>query len=268
MITGMLKSMAKMALSPRPASFRPSPRPRPLIILGNGPSLNQTMETHADALAANPLMAVNYFANSPAFARLKPEFYVLADPHFFSAEADANVDRLTRALNAVDWPMTLFLPRGAACRVENPKVNVERYPLIAAEGPAWFERMAFSARLAMPRPRNVLIPSIMIGCWLGFKEIHIVGADHTWPRTVSVTERNEVVSIQPHFYKEDAREADRIRAVYQNVKLHQLLESWQIAFRSYHLIRSWASRRGIAIYNSTPESFIDAFERRPLPDHD
>lgn len=259
-----LKSLAKLALSARRATFRPSAQERPLIILGNGPGLRGALDSERAALDASPLMAVNFFANTPEFRELRPEFYVLADPHFFAKKDDPNVCRLLRELAAVDWPMTLFIPFGAPAP-EGSALRIERYPLTAAVGAEWLEDAAYDARRGMPRPRNVLIPSIMIGAWLGFREIYLAGADHSWPRTVSVNERNEVVSVQPHFYKEDGRELERIRETYLGVRLHELLESWRIAFRSYHRIQRWASKRGIRIYNSTPGSFIDAFARKPLP---
>lgn len=238
-------------------------RDRALIVLGNGPSLNDTLEHDRAALEAHPLLAVNFFANSPQFRELKPEYYVLADPHFFDNPDDANVAALMRNLAAVDWPMTLFVPYGA--RVSQAGLPALHYfPMTAVEGPAWLEAAAYSARRGMPRPRNVLIPSIMTGIWLGYKEIYIVGADHTWPAQVSVNERNEVVTLQPHFYKEDSREVERIRTTYLHIPLHQLLESWRIAFHSYHQIQRWATKIGVKIYNATPGSFIDAFERKKL----
>lgn len=254
------KSLGKLALKPRRASVKSCERNEPLIILGNGPSLNQTLENHRHALESHPLLAVNFFANSPEFFRLKPEYYVLADPHFFDNPDDVNVSALMRNLQAVDWPMTLFLPVKKAF----PNLRVEYFPMTAVEGASWLENAAYAARRGMPRPRNVLIPSIMIGIWLGYKEIYIVGADHSWPSTVRVNERNEVVSLQPHFYKEDARETERIRTVYLNIPLHSLLESWRVAFHSYHQIQRWAQKIGVHIYNATPESFIDAFQRKSL----
>lgn len=261
-----LTSLVKLCLHPRRASVSAAPRPRPLIILGNGPSLNDTLASSLPALESHPLMAVNFFANSPLFARLKPEFYVLADPHFFANPDDPNVSRLMTSLAAADWPLTLFLPFGAAAPALGANVRVERFPMTAVEGSARLERLAYSARLAMPRPRNVLIPSIMLGVWLGFTEIYIVGADHSWPTTVSVNERNEVVSVQPHFYKEDNRELERIRVNYLHRPLHDVMLSWYIAFRSYHQIERWAARRSVSIFNATPGSFIDAFTRKRLPD--
>lgn len=262
----MIKSIVKILLSPRRASFKHQERKRPLIILGNGPSLSRTLAEAGDYLAQNPLLAVNFAANTPQFQELRPQFYVLADPHFFRNAADPNVSRLMDNLNAVSWEMTLFVPFGVKPALTNPAVTVCHFPLKAIEGPAWFRNTAFSAGLGMPRPRNVLIPSIMIGIWLGFKEIYVCGADHSWVRTLSVNERNEVISIQPHFYEEDSREVERQRVDYLKIPLHQILESQAIAFRAYHTIQDYASSRGISIFNASPGSFIDAFPRRSLKD--
>ena len=37
-----------------------------------------------------------------------------------------------------------------------------------------------------------LIPSIMLGIWLGYREIYLLGADHTWTKTLSVDDDNRV----------------------------------------------------------------------------
>jgi hypothetical protein len=101
----------------------------------------------------------------------------------------------------------------------------------------------------------------MVAMQAGFRHIYIAGADHSWLRTISVNDRNEVVSIQPHFYKEDDKEQSRVMSVYRNVRLHEVLQSFYVAFRSYHEIADYAQRRGVEIINITPGSFIDAFSR-------
>lgn len=264
----MIKSIVKLILSPRRASFRPEMRGGPLIILGNGPSLADVLKNCSDELERHPLLAVNFAANAPEFMTLQPEFYVLADPHFFRNVDDPNVKRLMENLNSVSWDMTLFVPFGSRPQISNPRVRIERFPLKAMEGPAWFRNLMFRSRLGMPRPRNVLIPSIMLGIWLGFTEIYICGADHSWLRTLSVNERNEVISVQPHFYKEDSRELERQRVDYLKIPLHKVLESQMVAFRSYHVIQDFASKNGVRIYNATAGSFIDAFPRKPLSAND
>ena len=104
----------------------------------------------------------------------------------------------------------------------------------------------------MPRPRNVLIPSIMLAIASGYRRIIITGADHSWMKTISVTDDNEVVSVQPHFYAESDSEQKRIRHDYSNRPLHDVVESFAVAFRSYHEIASYARKLGVEILNATP----------------
>lgn len=268
-VSGMLTGALKMLLQSLPVKTYGAPRhDESLVIMGNGPSLKSVLE-HSEVLAGRKLLAVNFFANAPEFVQTRPDFYVLCDPHFFDPEGDPNVDSLWRNLSAASWPMTLFVPRAelrrAADRLSDASnIRLAGYNPVGIEGPGWFERMAFNARLAMPRPRNVLIPSIMIGLWLGFKEIYLTGADHSWMKTIRVNESNEVVSVQPHFYDDNASEQERVASVYKGVHLHDVVRSFYVAFHSYFAISRYAAHIGAHIYNATPGSFIDAFPRRVL----
>lgn len=269
-LSASIKTLVKVALQakhcPIVRNGIDAPRgDRPLYIMGNGPSLRTNLDNNLELLKRSDTLAVNFAANTPEFSIVRPKYYVLADPHFFRNVSDKNVAALSESLKAVDWPMTLFVPaksrRSAARMIGNPMVSVEGFNFLAAEGWKWLEQLIFRLRLGMPRPRNVLIPSIMIGIWLGYKKIYILGADHSWLKTLDVDSDNRVVSVQPHFYKEDSHEVERINRTYLDLKLHQVLESMTIAFASYHKINAYASRCGITIINATPGSFIDAFPR-------
>ena len=260
------KSVIKIALTTRRCGISPDAKGDNIVVMGNGPSLSETINAHADILRATPSLAVNFAANTPEFRQLRPRYYVLADPHFF-ASGNENVDRLIANINAVDWPMTLFLPfaaKGASSKINSEKVKIEFYNAVGVEGFEWLENAAFKSGRGMPRPRNVLIPSIMIAVKMGYKNIYVAGADHSWTKTLSVNDRNEVVSIQPHFYKEDEKEERRIRTDYLRYPLHQILYSFYVAFRSYFTIQRYAVSQGVKIYNVTPGSFIDAFPRTTL----
>lgn len=260
------KSIVKIALSSHHCRITAADAPDNIIILGNGPSLADTIRDFSAQLAATPTLAVNFAANTPEFRQLRPRYYMLADPHFF-ASGNENVDRLIANINAVDWDMTLFLPfvaKGASSKINSEKVKIEYYNAIGVEGFQWLENAAFKSGRGMPRPRNVLIPSIMIALKMGYKNVWVAGADHSWTKTLSVNDRNEVVSIQPHFYKEDEKEERRIRTDYLRYPLHQILYSFYVAFRSYFTIQRYAESRGVKIFNVTPESFIDAFPRATL----
>lgn len=242
---------------------------REIVILGNGPSLNSTITNHRDFLMSKDRLAVNFAANAPVFFELKPTAYVLADPHFFNGiNSDPNVTKLWDNINTADWDIQLLLPAKFRSFVQSrnfaKNISIEFFNLTPVEGFKTVRNMLYNAGLGMPRPRNVLIPSIMLAMRMGYGKIYIAGADHSWTQTLWVDDENRVVSIQPHFYEDNESEKKRVATEYHNYPLHQILQSLYIAFRSYFEIADYARHRNIDIINITPESFIDAFARLKL----
>ena len=88
-----LASIGKvMIMSRRPFARRKRNESDELVILGNGPSLRHTIDSQLAEVMSRKRLAVNFAANAPEFSILKPDFYVLADGHFFTgAGSDPNV---------------------------------------------------------------------------------------------------------------------------------------------------------------------------------
>lgn len=254
-------------------SRQPSPKAagqqnKEIIIMGNGPSLRGNLDNDMGKLRESDLLSVNFAPNTPEFRLLKPCIHVLADGVFFNPGNNANVKELWKNLGNVDWEIILYIPANLR---KNPllkglpeNITVKYFNLTPAEGSNWLVRRLVDKGLAMPRPRNVLIPSIISAIREGYASIKLIGADHSWSKTLWVDDENRVMSVQPHFYKDNEKELKRVEQVGQAMHLHQMYESLSIAFRSYFDIKDYADSRGIKIYNSTPGSFIDAFPRAPL----
>lgn len=263
-----LASLLKVALMSKGASGAGQEgKGRELVVLGNGPSLRQTIDEDVRRLVEHDLMAVNFAALSDEFFKLRPRYYVLADGHFFNAyHKDGNVRKLWEAFERVSWDMTLLLPSKYKHFAKPLLMNVKglktRYfNLTPVEGFKWLKRLLFSSGLGMPRPRNVLIPAIMEGIRMGYKKIYLCGADHSWTKTLDVDEENFVVSVQPHFYEDNEEEHRRVRETYKGLRLHDVLGSMTVAFRSYWEIADYARGKKVEIINATPGSMIDAFPR-------
>lgn len=265
-----VKSMVKLLLqSRRPSVSKADRGNRPLIILGNGPSLAANISTDMDLLTGNDTLAVNFAGNTREFEMIRPRYYLLMDPHFFRRPSpDPNVEKLfDRLNNQVDWEMTMFVPtctKQSAVGIDNKHITIQRFNPVGVEGFEWLVNMACDSGRGLPRPRNVLIPAIMVGIWLGYKDIYLLGADHSWLKTLDVDEENHVVSVQPHFYKDGEEEHKRVATMFKDTRLHELLWAFHLAFKGYHSISKYAYRVGVKIYNSTPGSYIDAFPRKSI----
>lgn len=263
-------SILKVILQSGKASPKNDEKKNPVVVMGNGPSLRTAIDNNMPWLKSHDLLAVNFAANTPEFQELRPRYYVLADGHFFTGSAsDPNVKKLWNALASTAWEMTLWVPRRYAAvarhNIEgNGNVTVKVFNLTPIEGAKSLCHKLMDAGLGMPRPRNVMIPAIMAAIREGYRKIILIGADHTWTQTLSVDDENFVVSVQPHFYKDNDEEHRRVRSTYAGLHLHDVLGSMTIAFRSYWHIADYARSRGIEIVNATPGSMIDAFPRMNL----
>ena len=85
------------------------------IILGNGPSLLKDMqEINKHKKNECDFYAVNFFANTETFFKLKPNYYFLADKLFWSEELNKNFNQLRNdtieKLNTVNWKISILCP--------------------------------------------------------------------------------------------------------------------------------------------------------------
>lgn len=269
-------SVVKIALmSRRPKRSAPADKAKSIVILGNGPSLLKTMERSPRWLASQSRMAVNYAALSKEFWQLRPDYYAMMDPGLFPMpdpkDTSLSAD-VWREFRAVDWPMTLVIPSRflsvARLHLDGVgSITVKTVNITPVEGWTWLAHFAYRQGLGMPRPRNVMIGAIMGAMQEGFGKIYLAGADHSWTRTLSIDEDNNVCNIVEHFYEEkkEAQETARIVEAYRGLHLHDVLQSLVVAFRSYFHIKEYADARGVEIVNITPGSFIDAFPHRLPP---
>jgi hypothetical protein len=100
---------------------------------------------------------------------------------------------------------------------------------------------------------------------MGYKEIGLIGADHSWLETLSVSDNNEALLNQKHFYDEgetSSKKMTRKGSSYR--KLHEILEKFMLTFKAYFIIKDYVETKNIKIFNCTPSSYIDAFERKTL----
>ena len=144
----------------------------------------------------------------------------------------------------------------------NPHIKVYAYNTTPIEGFQNICDFIFDRGWGVPRPHNVLIPSIAMGLRLPFKKIYLAGADHSWLPEITVTDDNEVLMHQKHFYDQNQSQAAKVQKEDLNsAHLYTILYHMYVAFKSYFVLDAYARKKGKEVINVTPGSYIDAFRR-------
>ncbi|WP_304064062.1 6-hydroxymethylpterin diphosphokinase MptE-like protein [Pedobacter glucosidilyticus] len=243
------------------------------IILGNGPSLSNSLKEYQNHLTKYPLVCVNLFALTSEYEQLKPAYYVMHDPALWKTELPLPQKVFTAIKEKTNWPITLFFPYRArksafvqALNSEYVKVVYYNYTIFKG-----FDAIAyylFKRQLAMPQSQNVLVASLFLTINLKYKEIYFIGADHTWHENLIVNDENILCLKNVHFYSEG--EQVSYKPFYKGLntqetfKVSEIFENWTKVFRGYEHIKKYAKYCNTTIYNASHVSFIDAFERKKI----
>lgn len=255
-----------------------------LCILGNGPSLKHQMD---DLLFLETIdfMAVNYFACTDPFESFKPTHYVIASPQYWIKDKQQEWNTTRNQVfecmkEKVTWEMHLYVPviaksdkKWQKSISENSNIKINYINLSPIDDNPRFFTWFMKKHLVCPRPHNVLVPSLLCGINRKYSNIYLAGADHSWIPEISVTPQNDVLIAQKHFYGEDNKKnsllSDKAKPMYSpgsqdTFKLHEVLQKFYYSFKSYWVLKEYASQSGVEIYNLLESSYIDAFDKIDL----
>lgn len=249
------------------------------IILGNGPSLQDTLKRKSPEFVASEKLCVNGFALSEEYELTSPKYYMIVAMSYFTPDhrlsklyIDLKKEIFGAIKNKTTWELYMLVPASARKSVDfqqlissNPNIKPIYFNPTPVEGYDWFKHFMFRRKMGMPRPHNVLIPSLMSLIALGYKELLIVGADHSWLSEISVNENNEAKVHQKHFYDENSSKPTQMHDWSKRPRrLHEILNKFYLSFKGYWEIKKYAESKNVKIYNCSKVSMIDAFERRDL----
>jgi len=272
-----LASLIKVLLMSKPMDKLPIPNHKNLVILGNGPSFKNFLTNHKDFLENKDLLAVNHFVNTPEYTELKPRLYLINVPEFWKEDVEEDYRQKRKKAfkdfaSKTTWDVDLFLDNGAKKArywkeiiKDNPHIKIHYFNPTPISGFDNFSFFCYKHGCGMPRPHNVLIPSLIMGINMGYKNIYITGADHNWMQDLYVADDNTVYLTQKHFYDEKTARPDVMKKEGKGKrKMHEVLIKFVHAFKGYWTINDYAKRQKVHIINITPQSMIDAFKRESL----
>lgn len=235
-----------------------------LRILGNGNSLKSAVDSMSQDC---DYMVMNSHVLHTSYSELKPRYYVLADPAFFHPNACYDgKDVVKRIFADTKWKMTLFVSWEHTNSVDFPKsewVTVQRVNQCSYNGPEQHREYVYEHNLAMPEVNNVLASAIYLGIYMGYKNVELYGVEHSWTKDIYVNDKNQTCIRDSHFYdKEEVQDNVIINEYKRPLKFHEVLRMYAVYFPAYWELRELADKHNCKIFNCTPHSFIDAFERK------
>jgi hypothetical protein len=244
------------------------------IIMGNGPSMKEVVHQYSEQLLNKKIFAVNYFANSKLFELVKPNYYLIVGPEFWrEGVREKNITQrkilFDNFVKKTNWKLKVFLPIEAFSSKFlqqylniNSNIDFVAFNTTPVEGFTKFSHFLIRRNLGMPRPHNVIIPTLIVALNLGFKNIYLVGVEHSWLPTLKVNSDNEVLHLNKHFYDpEDLKDHKMFLLGIRPRRLHEVLHKFMLAFKGYFIIRDYATTKNAHIINTTEGSYIDAFQR-------
>lgn len=248
-----------------------------MVVLGNGPSLQTTIELYSTELRSYECMAVNYFAISELYDLIRPAVYVLMDPIFFTFPSSVEKTVLSlydNLVNKTTWSLTLVMPVQAKDSFvvsklsENSRISVE-FVGGCYEVPNGFSKYeAWDHNVLFPPSQTVLNTCVYLSIYWGYPETFLVGADTSFLADLRVDqETNELYTIDTHFYKKDLYKDpiyDKNNRRVIGTTLHEELQSIATALSAYWDLKFYADWKGVKVYNASEYSWIDAFERKKL----
>jgi hypothetical protein len=233
------------------------------IILGNGPSLL----TSLDSIDFNnkDIFAVNNFASSSVYKKIRPQYYVIADNYFWTHDPNSTVLKDIR--DKTDWNMSFFVPAGVYKKAffqnylkNNQYIKVIPYNKTYIEGFGKFQKFYLTKNWGAPIIANVLVASIYLAINNGANNIKVYGADHSWTESIRVNEFNQVCIADTHF-NSNTTYSPWEKSDGTLFTMAEILEAFSRMFRGYEIIRKYADYLNVHISNMTPGSYIDSFER-------
>lgn len=244
-----------------------------VVILGNGPSLKSTIQDNMNFLQSKELICVNHFGISDFYTELKPAYYITiaydlflddVDPQFLEASNNlfnTIADKTTWKLKFLITNEAKKYSRWRNILENNNNIEIIYINITPIDGFKSYIFRQFDKANGMPRPHNIMIPSIFTALHLKPKEIILIGAEHSWLKKLYVDDDNNTYLYNEHFYDSE-RQAERFNLKGRTyLKLHEFLKTLTTAFESYHVLNEYAKKKNIEIINCTESSYIDAFKR-------
>ena len=249
------------------------------IVLGNGPSLKEDLETIENIVQRqdSDLWCVNFFGNSSEYVKLRPSNYVIADPGHWQEDVTDDLKKareefLDIVIQATRWNVLFHFPYSAkgssfVRRLSiHPNIQIRFFnPTTVSCRNKTILFWLYRNELAMPLPQNVLVPALYLTILSNYQQVLLVGADHSWHRDI-IVKNSTVMICDRHFYDNEVDFKPFFKNSSQTFSMAEIFDTWGRVFFQYDLLAAFASAMKIDIVNGSSLTFIDSFRQIVLRD--
>lgn len=246
-----------------------------MYILGSGPSMNESLKRlTCEKNEKYEYFALNDFSVSDYFTICKPVYYIMLDPCYWTSQDKTNENDFNQRLKTfksleelTNWDMTVFIPSDVYKKLFLQKAIKNTHIIFRPFNysnfyptQTYYYNWVLKHNFGVVPVGNVLGGAIYLSINLGYKEIRIIGAEHSWTEDIRVNDQNQVCTIKKHFYGEGTLEP-WLKSNKEPFKMYEILSSLTNHFKGYVFLNWYAEKIGATVLNCTKGSFIDAFKR-------
>ena len=215
------------------------------------------------------VICTNNFVLNDSYTTIQPNICIIAYSTYCSIISGEDWDTQKRKIisklyMATYWKTILVLPISdknswliLLRKYKNEFIEVVYFNDTKITGHFNFVKWCFNNNLGAPGGSSGLAHALCIAGRSNYSEIHILGEENDWIKRIKVDDENKVLV-----------NLNKKNNIYSFVtrKLHSLLYEYESNMRSLTLINRLLVNKGCIVYNHTPESFIDSFKKKRLPD--
>lgn len=243
------------------------------VVLGNAPSLKYLIQKFHDKGIdiPNDAFFVNYSPLDKFFYEVKPNHLFISDECFY-LDNDRNKQMYSNLQNRVDWDLTIYITRHFKkdCQrlvnimgIDNPKI---RYRFLYKRSCDDFEpslrNKLFKTGFFMPTESTVVNTALWVAILEGYSEVELYGIDTDQFRSLEVGDDNKLYIVEHHFNEPDVRHPIVSDTIFRPLKMHEMLNVYAGMLKSYCILADFAEYMGTKVYNCSPGSAVDAFDRK------
>jgi hypothetical protein len=211
------------------------------FILGTGPSLKQLDYKY---LKGEITFGVNFLYKGDIIKQIKPQYYCLYDQIFHTTHLKETEGLIESLPNTSFFLRTKAYEKMNATNLENKNVYYQHCNLFQ-----YNDYISIDLEKNVTAPFNVVLGCIQTAIYMGFEEIYLLGCDFNSFASPKVE----------HFY-------DKGQAPSREMSVGFELKYYSMVSYHHYALDKFARKNNIRIYNITPNSLLDAYERRNIED--